>query len=144
MDPISLVSLIQGSLSLAMQCGSAAKSLNHIAGLYKMARISIVSMVQNLETIQLAWRRIGQWSEDYFPCGDPENDDFMLRLEGFLDAGKLVMDALEEELLAYDTDQMNFVQRSKMIWNEGVLQSHQSRIRDQAVSMTLLLQAIQL
>lgn len=31
-----------------------------------------------------------------------------------------------------------------MIWNEGILQAHQSRIRGQATSMTLLLQVIQL
>ena len=144
MDPVSLASLIGGSIGLAVQCGGAVKSLNSIAGQYKNAKITIVSMVQNLETIQLAWNRIGKWSEDYLPLNGFQDEDFMLRLQRFLDVGSLVMDALEEELRAYDPDHCNFVQRSRLVWNKDIFQSHQNRVRDQAVSMTLLLQAIQL
>ena len=120
------------------------KSLNSISGQYRNARIMLVSMVQNLDAIQLAWKRIGQWSEEYLPLNDFHDEDFMLRVQRSLDAGKLVMDALEEELIAFNADHLNFVQRSKLIWNENIFQSHQNRIRDQAMSMTLLLQTIQL
>ena len=54
------------------------------------------------------------------------------------------MDALKEGLLVYGVQEMSFKQRTRIIWNEKALQAHQSRVRDQAASMTLLLQAIQL
>ena len=125
MDPISIASLIEGSVSLAVQCGSVAKSLNSIAGNYKYAKLTISTMVQNLDIIQLAWNRIGMWSKSYSSNEDPEGEDFILRLEIFLETGKLVMDTLEEELLAYDVNHLGFKQRSKLVWNEDILQSHQ-------------------
>lgn len=144
MDPFSLASLVESSIGLAMQCASVGKRLNNIAGQYKHAKINVESMLQNLETMQLAWECLEQWSKDYLPNQGSENEKFVQRLGRLLEAGTRVMDALEEELSGYDTNQLNFAQRSRLVWKEDTLRAHQSRIRDQASSMTLLLQAIQL
>jgi len=144
MDPISLISLIEGSISLALQCESVAKNLNSLAGQYKYAKLTILSTLQNLDTMQLAWKRIGQWSRNLSPDEDPESQDFIERLARCLETGRLVMDALEEELQVYDSEQLSFAQRSKLVWNEGIFLAHQIRVRDQASSMTMLLHAIQL
>ena len=53
MDPVSIVGLVEGSLSLAVQCGSVAKSLNTLAGQYKYAQLTISTMVQNLDIMHL-------------------------------------------------------------------------------------------
>lgn len=132
---------MEGSISLAVQCGSVAKNLNDLAGKYKYAKLTIATMVQNLDIMQLAWDRIGLWALRSRPTDD---DDLTQRLRRFLETGATVLGAIEEDLQSYDLSKMNFRQRSRLVWNESSLQGHQNRIRDQAQSMTLLLQAIQL
>ncbi len=141
MDPVTIAGIVEGSISLAVQCGSVVKSLNNIAGQYKYAKLTITTMTQNLDIMQLAWDRIGAWFKDYMLTDD---DGFIQRLERFLEAGSLVLDALEEDLQSYDASNMTFAQRSRLVLNENTFQGHQNRIRDQAQTMGLLLQAIQL
>ena len=144
MDPATIVGLVSSAIALATVCGSAAKDLNTLVSEYKNAKLAILSMVQGLDTMQLAWSRIGKWAENQTPDGLLEEDDFIGRLRRSLETGSLVMDALTEELLIYKPLTMGLTQRTKVVWNEGTLRSHQERIRDQASSMTLLLQAINL
>ncbi len=144
MDPATIVGLVSSAVELAIACGSAAKDLNALVSKYKNAKLAILSMVQGLDTMQLAWSRIGKWAQNQTPDGLLEDDDFIGRLRRSLETGLLVMDALREELLIYKPLKMGLTQRTKVIWNESTLKSHQERIRDQASSMTLLLQAINL
>ena len=144
MDPASIVSIIEGSLSLALQCGNAARHLYDMASQHRNAKITLVSMSQNLDTMQLAWSRIGDWSHDQYIKAALETADFWLRLERSLEAGTLVLNALGEDLVVFDTRRLNFSRRTRLMWNQGVFEAHQSRIRDQASSMSLLLQTIQL
>ena len=141
MDPVTIVGLVEGSISLAVQCGSVAKSLNNMAGQFKHAKLTLATIVQNLDIMQLAWDRIAVWSKDHVFTDD---DSLKGRVERFLKTGFLVLDALEEDLRSYDTSTLTFHQRSRLVWNEGTLQAHQTRVRDQAQSMSLLLQAVQL
>ena len=144
MDPATIVGLVSSAVQLATLCGSAAKDLDNLVSKYKNAKLAILSMVQGLDTMQLAWSRIGQWVQNETPDVLLEKDDFIGRLQRSLETGSLVMDALKEELLIYKPLKMGLTQRTKVVWNEGTLKSHQERVRDQASSMTLLLQAIQL
>lgn len=144
MDPATIVGLVSSAAALAKVCGSTAKVLNTLVSKYKNAKLAILSMVQGLDTMQLAWSRIGKWAQNQAPDELLEEDDFMGRLRRSLETGSLVMDALNEELLIYKPLKMGLGQRTKVVWNEGPLRTHQERIRDQALSMTLLLQAIHL
>ncbi|KAK0513045.1 hypothetical protein JMJ35_005062 [Cladonia borealis] len=144
MDPASIIGLVDASLNLAIKCASTLKRLNTIASQYKNARLTILSMVQNLDSLQLAWNRISVWSKSYVPDQDAAENGLIERLERFLETGALVMEALDEDLSTYDPDNLSLTDRSRLIWNGQGLQDHQNRLRDQATSMTLLLQAIQL
>ena len=144
MDPTSATGIVTSSLALALQFGSAAKALNDIAGKYKNAQLAIKSLAQNLDILQLAWNQIGEWLQERRGERTSHADSLRKRVEGFLETGNLVMAALQHDLQGYDVDHLNFLQRSKSIWNESVLQGHQSRIRDQALSMSLFLQAVNL
>ena len=144
MEPATIVGLLSSAVALAKVCGSAAKDLNTLVSKYQNAKLAILSMVQGLDTMQLAWSRIGKWAQNQTPDGLLEEDDFIERLRRSLETGSLVLDALKEELLIYKPSKMGLTQRTKVIWNEGTLRSHQERIRDQASSMSLLLQAIHL
>ena len=144
MDPATIVGLVSSAAALAKVCGSAATDLNTLVSKYKNAKLAILSMVQALDTMQLAWSRIGNWAQNQAPDALLEEEDFIERLRLSLETGSLVMDALNEELLIYNPLKMGLTQRTKVIWNEGTLRTHRERIRDQASSMTLLLQAIHL
>ena len=143
MDPVSFIGLIESSIGLALQFGSAAKTLNDLAGKYKNAKLAIKSLAQNLDILQLAWTQIGDWMR----LAENEklrDSSFTKRVEGFWETGTMVMEALQHDLQAYDTDQLNISHRTRLIWNEITFQAHQNRIRDQALSMSLFLQAMNL
>lgn len=143
-DPFTIVGIIEGSLSLILQCGSVAKSLNDLAGKYKQASLSILSMAQEVDTIELAWSRIKNWSEECSEAGLELT--FLERLNRSIDCGTLVISALQQDLSEYTgMPEINGIkQRSKATWNERALRDHQHRLRGQATAMTLLLQALDL
>lgn len=145
MDPFSVAGIVQGSLGLALQLGTAARSLNDIAGKYKNAKLTVKALAQNLDILQITWTRIGQWFEAYAEDGDScDNELVVQRVTGFLETGTLVIEAFEQDLLIYNVDSFNFTQRSKLLWNENTLKDHQIRIRDQMLSVNLFLQAMKL
>ena len=142
MDPISIISLIEGSMSLILQCGSAVKSLNDLAGRYKQASLTLSSTIQEVDIIELAWKRIKDWFESYRnEAGDVELLD---RLDKSLKCGTNVISTLQHDLLAYGSMKFGFMQRSKLTWNDKALRNHQDRIRGQVQAMSLLLQVIEL
>ena len=144
MDPISIVGLVDASVDLALKCASAVKKMNDIASKYKHSELTLRSIAHNLDTMQFAWDRIGVWIQLYTPDENTDDDGFVLRMARFLETGTLVMDALEKELLPFSDETLGFAERAKLVWSENILSDHQTRVRDQAISMNLLLQAIQL
>ena len=143
MDLVSAVGLVQSSIGLALQFGKVAKTLNDVAYKYKNAKLAIKSLAQNLDILELAWTQIGEWFQGQSEDG-LHDDSLTRRVEGFLETGVLVIEALQHDLQAYNIDDIGFSQRTKFVWNEISLQAHRSRIRDQALSMSLFLQVVNL
>ena len=143
-DPISVISLVEGSIGLVLQCGSVAKTLSDMIAKSKHAEVSITSMIQEVETIQFAWNRIKEWSEEHAEAAT--DSQFVQRLEKSLQCGTLVLSALEQDLANYKhaADNASFIMRSKMAWNERAFLDHQHRVRGQVQAMTLMLQVSQL
>ncbi|KAL2048765.1 hypothetical protein ABVK25_010947 [Lepraria finkii] len=142
-DPISV---IQGSIGLALQCVNVIQSLNDMVGKFNQAHLTIISIIQEVETIQMAWIRIRKWSEEHAEAGTDTN--FFDRLDRSLDCGTLVMTALEHDLADYNINNarttIGFRQRLRVAWNETALLDHQNRIRGQVQAMSLLLQVLEL
>ncbi|KAL8717670.1 MAG: hypothetical protein Q9225_005107 [Loekoesia sp. 1 TL-2023] len=179
-DPASIFSIIAGSAGLALQCGKVIRDLHNIAGRYKNADLSIISMTTGLETVDWAWRHIESilktWTDDAQDRGHDADTDVLEQLGRSLKGGRLVITALEEDLRQFTTvlnresgqatrnsfmkrlfiangpgqvetrsvTESSFMKRSKIIWNEGLLQDHQERIRDQVNSMNLLINVLQM
>ena len=143
-DPISVISLVEGSIGLVLQCGTVAKTLSDMIAKFKHAEVAITSMIQEVETIQFAWNRIKEWSEEHAEAAT--DSSFVQRLEKSLRCGALVLSALEQDLADYKhtADNASFVLRSKMAWNERAFLDHQHRVRGQVQAMTLMLQVSQL
>lgn len=144
MDPVTVIGLVNASVDLAFKCGGAMGKMNDIASKYKHSKLTVMSIQQYLDTMQYAWEQIGLWAKSYILDASADDDAFVLRMARILETGTLVMDALEEDLAQFSDESMAFGQRVKLIWNENTFLGHQSRIRDQANSMSLLLQATQL
>ena len=143
-DPISVISLVEGSIGLVLQCGSVAKTLSDMIAKFRTAEVAITSLIQEVETIQFAWSRIKGWSEDHAEAAT--DSQFVQRLEKSLECGTLILSAIEQDLADYKdrADNASFVRRSKMAWNERAFLDHQHRVRGQVQAMTLLLQVSQL
>ena len=141
-DPISIISLVEGSITLIVQCGSAIKSLNEIATKYKQAELILSSMIQEVDVIELAWKRIKDWFESY--TNEAEDGELLERLDKSLKCGTNVISALQDDLLDYGEDRLGIVPRARLAWNENTLRDHQYRIRGQVQAMSLLLQVITL
>jgi len=94
--PISSFTIVAGSASLALRCASVSKSLYDLATKYKRINLTILSVVQSLDTIQVAWSRIGKRSLPYSQQSDCWIEDvedhindsgFLQRLERSLEVG---------------------------------------------------------
>ena len=146
MEPISIIGVVESALGLAFKCGNVAKSMKDIVARYKHAELAILATSQSLYSIQLPWNKIAEWLQGQASEHGLQDDDLLQQLEQCLYVGALVSDALHQEILSYQFEDAHwtFKQRVQVIWNETSLQEHKSRVRDQACSMTLLLQAIQL
>ena len=150
MDPASIFAIVEGAGGLALKCVSLAKTLNDFASKYKQARLTVLSMVQHLEIVQLAWERINKWSQKYSQdvagaiC--EEDEKLLKRLQTSLDVGYLVMEALEDDLLPFQRqlDNLGVRGKTKIVWSESALNAHQDRLGHQVQAMTCLLQTIQL
>ncbi|KAK4693413.1 hypothetical protein P7C71_g3986, partial [Lecanoromycetidae sp. Uapishka_2] len=153
MDPASIFALVEGAGGLALKSATLAKNLKDLVSKYQQVRLTILSMAQGLDTIQLAWIRIEKWSRSKAynnPTADladaADDDEFLQRLARSLEVGTMVMEAFEEDLLPYkdNAETFGFRKRTKVLWNETNFQIHQDRINSQALAMSCLLQVVQL
>ena len=148
MDPASIFATIEGAGGLALKCVSLVRTLNDVGSKYKHARLTVLSMVQSLEVMQLAWERIDKWSQTYAQDGSLCMDDEKLvtRLQTSLDVGYMVMEALEDDLLPFKAHLNNFGLRDKtrFVWSESASMAHRDRLSHQVQAITCLLQTIRL
>jgi hypothetical protein len=62
MDPIPIVGLVAACSSLTKQCAGVVSTLHNLIDTYKYAEVAILSVAQECETIQFAWRKIAEWA----------------------------------------------------------------------------------
>ncbi|KAF2728326.1 hypothetical protein EJ04DRAFT_101995 [Polyplosphaeria fusca] len=145
MDPASVISIVSAAGSLVFKCGTIIQALHDLAERYKHAELTIMAIIQECHTIELAWSRIERW----LACGlHRYEDSYQLgnRIALAVSSGQLIMAELEKDLASIEktAPQRAFRRRTKLLWNEKMLQAHQYRIRGQVGALTLLLEVIQL
>ncbi|TKA66662.1 hypothetical protein B0A49_09712 [Cryomyces minteri] len=140
MDPVTVLSIITGAATLAIKCGDIIQRLQDLVKKYKAAELAMLSVIEECNTIQLAWGRIEQWARSSL------EDDHQLveRLEQSIYTGTLVMSPLQEDLLALNSQAKlsSFKWKTKLVWNAAIFQEHQHNIRGQVGALTLLLSVI--
>lgn len=145
MDPASIISIAAAAGSLAFKCGTIVQTLHCLQERYKRAELTILSVIQDCRTIQLAWSRIEKWAGSGLEFLD-DHEELAERLQLSIYAGQLFMAELEKDLdsLENTPKYSTLRRRTKILWNESLFREHQDRIQRQVCALTLLLEVIQL
>ncbi|KKY27897.1 putative ankyrin repeat protein [Diplodia seriata] len=145
MDPVSILSIASATVNIGVRCGSVIHSLYNVIERFRAAELSILSLIEECSTVQLAWEQIHDWVETEL-AGQPANRTVLERIQRSLYAGEVVLAALQEDVgAALEVPvKSGFLQRTKVLWKEEALKEHQFRIRGQVAALTLLLQVIHL
>lgn len=141
-DPATALSIANASFGLVIKCAKVAQDLHELAAKFKHAELDILAAVDDCETIRLAWQRIAKWCEHW---ANP-NAEVLARLQQSLKVGDMVMSAMESDLTAFmnQSKPVGIRKRTRLVWNERLLRSHQERVRVQVTTMNLLMTVIQL
>lgn len=145
MESVALLAVVDGSIGLITKCCKAVQGIHDLIMEYKHAELAIVSMIHELDVVQMAWeqmsRRIDSHNEN-----EPVDGEVLERIKRSLDCGMIVMSALERDLAYYRNCAKFFrpSQRMRSIWDSSTFQGHLDRIRGQELSMTISLTVIKL
>ncbi|KAH7064305.1 hypothetical protein BKA63DRAFT_170678 [Paraphoma chrysanthemicola] len=145
MDPVSVLSIASAAGNLAFKCGTIVQTLHCLIERYRQAKLSILSVIQDCRTVELAWSRIERWAANNLD-GLDDYEELGERLQMSIYAGQLFMAELEKDLasLKPTPKYSTLRRRTKILWNDALLREHQDRIQRQVCALTLLLEVIQL
>lgn len=142
-DPVTILSIVNGSLGLALKIGKVAKQLYEINKQLKGAELSVLSIATECETIEAAWGGIERWASSQQVA-----DGVLLeKLSHSLMVGMMVMSTFEEDLLLLSQDSgssWGLRRKGKFVWKGSLFERHQAAIRGQVAATSLLLQVINL
>jgi hypothetical protein len=141
MDPASVVGLVAACASLVKTCASVVKSLHDVAGVYRDAELSILSLIQVCETTRFAWASLEAWANKSLSAMENPGE-VLQQFQRSLYAGQLMMEALEQDVAKAIPKVGTFRRRANLVWNATSFQEHQNRIRDQNAALQLLLQVL--
>jgi hypothetical protein len=142
-EPVTISSIINGSLGIALKIGTVVNDLYDLKQKFEHAELDLQSTIEECRTIQTAWYGIEAWVRK----ADTTVEQKLLEcLNRSLNAGIMVMSALEADLAAVRSKSASagLLRRSKIVWNQTLFAQHQGGIRAQVGAMTLLLQVINL
>ena len=139
-DPFSIAA---ASVGLILQCAKIVSTLRGIADSFSDARLTVLSAIQELDIIQLAWEKIEQLLKTWESSREME-EELLQRLSRQLEFGRMVMTALSDDLPVLTKKSYSLTQTTRIVWNQDLFRAHQDRIRGQAAAMTLLLSVLQM
>lgn len=145
MDPVTVLGIVNAAANLGLKCVTIIHSLHTASERFKTADLSILSLVEECSTIELAWDQLRLYVQSEL-AHVPGNEHIVHRIQRSLHAGELVISALQKDLddALSAPLKSSLLQRTKVVWKEDTLKDHQSRIRGQVGALTLLLQVIKL
>lgn len=143
MDPVSIVSIINASLGLALKCSKVATDLHAFFSQLKQAELSVLEVVNDCQMIEIVLKRIQAIVELSEARID---EDIYHQVESTLHLGSVVVASLEADLASVMSMEQDpgFREKVKIMWNSGVIKTHQDRITRQLTAMTCLLNLMEL
>ena len=144
-DLVTVYSIVAGAWNLASKSATIVKDLRDLTNKYKNAELSLLALIEECETIELAWSRIQRWCNGW--ADDASADKQLLeRLTRSVITGNLVLSALEQDVssLKNSGNTSRFLRRSRILWRESSFRDHQKRVNGQVNAMNLMLQVVML
>jgi hypothetical protein len=119
-EPVTILSIINGSLGIALKIGEVVNDLRETAQKFKLAELELQSTIEECRVIQTACGGIEKWARK---ADITVEQELLERLDQSLTFGVMVMSALETDLAVVlsSSAPAGFLRRSKVVWNRRYL-----------------------
>lgn len=145
MDPVSILSIVGATLSVATGVTKAIGTLSGLKSRYRNVPLQLSTLIGQLYIVQTALEQISSWSStDLF--GRPRYRQLASQIGTSLDSFRPLMLALQhhlDELASLKDIDMTVMKKVSFLWNEQDLMAYSSLLDHQVNALTLFLQAIQ-
>ena len=143
MDPVSgVLGIASATVTLGALALKIGQTLRTIASAHKQGATLIYSLIGACQAIELAWNRIDTWIRSQPPAAYASDSSFYDRLATSIEGGKIVLDALEQDL-GIDAKLSPGQTSAQITWrallNENTLRDHCTRLNLQLQCLHLLL-----
>lgn len=126
--------------ALALKIG---QTLRNIVATYNHNTVLLYSLIGACQAIEVAWNRISAWINCQSLTTYANDSSFYEQLAASIDIGKVVLDALQQDLKKHSTiinlGLSSVLRKGKVLLDENVLRDHCTRLNLQLSSLHLLL-----
>lgn len=113
------------------------KALKAVVSLHRQSAALMFSLIGACKALEMAWNRIHAWLEAYGSCQSQKDSVFFEQLQSSIDAGKIVLECLQQDLEPYTHIGCNAAW--KTIFKESEFKDHCTRLNLHVSSLHLLL-----
>lgn len=145
MDPISILSIVGSTLSVANGVTKAIGTLSELKSRYRNVPLQISTLIGQLYIVQAALEQVASWSSSGLFCG-ARYQQLAEQIGTSLDSFRPLILALQqhlEELEPLDNITMTAMNKVSFLWNERELMAYSSLLDSQVNALGLFLQAVQ-
>jgi hypothetical protein len=142
MDPVSgIVGIASGTVTLACLAIKISKTLSTMVSMHHHSEALVYALIGACKAIETALNRIKVWIESQTSIEYQENSIFFDQLAASIEAGKIVLGALQEDVEVPATSKtwQTVSAIFKTVLKEDVLRDHCMRLNLQLSSLQLLL-----
>jgi hypothetical protein len=150
MDPISIIGVASSAAQIAQFIAQTIQGLCTLRGKFKDADMTIRLLIAQLSTIRAAVSQLRDWAE-WNSSDSPKEAEYMKGLEVALEGCQAAMEVLAEEIKELVAESatkgdpgshsLSFMTKTRVVWSEDTMKTHQDRLHAQVQAINLLLQA---
>jgi hypothetical protein len=143
MEPIGVLSIINGSLSLVSKLSNVIVQIYQLGLIYKHAELSLQSLSSQCRALRLAVSCIRKDLQIRQHTAEASiSDAVTVELQANLNTSEEFLNGLEKELESLNKKDAGVSRNAKVTWETDCLKDHENRIRGQIQCWTLLLQVL--
>lgn len=143
MDPVSILSLVSASLTIAMRAATIGKDLHSLRTKFKDADKKIRQLSIHVSAVRLAARSLSSWLEDDL-VGSEEVEEIKGELLEVLAACCEILSDLQDHVSKIRTgaDSIGLKGSLQFVWDEKIIEDATGTLHQQEVAILLILEVI--
>jgi hypothetical protein len=143
MEPISVLSIINGSLGLVWKLSKVIAQIYGLQSIYKHAELSLQSLSSQCRALRLAVSCIKKDLQARQRMAEASiSDAVAAELQDNLETSEKVLNGLGKELESLNEMNAGVSRNTKVAWETDCLKEHENRVRGQIHCWTMLLQIL--